>query len=318
MGLTSSRVARTMRGPRLSLLAVGLVVAVLGTSGGEPYARATVVLPSDHLLGGRVAVEAPIGDLANVREGPPTVDPFSAGSSHPGRWQADAEAPPRVTPAPDRPHGTHATERAIITASAGSGVPAPFLSETTDEASRRSASSVEAPSVLVAAAAPTQEPPVTPMIPGVAAPSAAVGAPEPVVLTPLALGARATGLFRAMNEARATHGLGPFSLAADLTFVAHSRSADMSASGYFAHVSPTGESWLSLLAATGTRVLGGGENLARVSGDEANSVAIAIAHLMDSATHRANILNTRFDEVGVAAMTDADGVTVFTTIFATR
>jgi len=195
---------------------------------------------------------------------------------------------------------------------------APFLSDRSVDASGLAAPPVDGPSVLAAAAAPRQEPSTAPTPAPLAVPVATVETPAPAGEAPPALNVRATGLFRGMNEARAAHGLGPFALAADLSLIAHRRSADMSAGGYFAHVSPTGESWLSLLAATGTRVLGGGENLARVSGDEANSVAIAIAHLMDSATHRANILNTHFDEVGVAAVTDADGVTVFTTIFATR
>ena len=87
---------------------------------------------------------------------------------------------------------------------------------------------------------------------------------------------------------------------------------------YFAHVSPSGSSWITLLTANEISVSGGGENLARVSGDVERSVVVASSALMDSPTHRSNILNTKFNQVGVAAITDADGVTIFVTIFATR
>jgi uncharacterized protein YkwD len=121
-----------------------------------------------------------------------------------------------------------------------------------------------------------------------------------------------------MNRERVAAGLTPLKIAADLSTVALARSNDMVTNGYFSHVSPTGESWITLLNQAQIRVKSGGENLARVSGDEVRSVSVAILHLMDSPTHHANIMNTSYSEVGVAAVTDEHGVTVFTTIFANR
>lgn len=129
--------------------------------------------------------------------------------------------------------------------------------------------------------------------------------------------ARAMGLLSAMNAVRLAEGLHPFAVAVDLSGVAYARSEDMVTRGYFSHVSPAGDSWISLLNRQGIRVKSGGENLARVSGDEERSVAVAILHLMESPTHRANILG-KYSEVGVAAVTDEAGVTVFTAIFALR
>jgi len=131
------------------------------------------------------------------------------------------------------------------------------------------------------------------------------------------LNQRSQGLLAAMNDARLTAQLEPLVLATDLSRVASRRSSDMVQNGYFAHISPSGESWISLLNRDGIRVRSGGENLARVAGTEERSVAIAIQHLMDSPTHRANILGP-YREVGVAAVTDEAGVTVFTAIFVTR
>jgi pyruvate ferredoxin oxidoreductase beta subunit len=70
--------------------------------------------------------------------------------------------------------------------------------------------------------------------------------------------------------------------------------------------------------ASGLTAAAGGENLARVSGDAQTSVVVALTHLMDSPTHRANILGHDYSEVGVAAITDADGVSIFVAIFIGR
>lgn len=133
-----------------------------------------------------------------------------------------------------------------------------------------------------------------------------------------AANARSAGLFAALNAERSALGLPQLRLTSDLSTIAQIRAEDMSSNGYFAHVSPTGESWLTLLSANQTRLSGGGENLARVAGDVERSVSVAVSALMDSPTHRANIVNSAFTDVGVAAVTDASGVTVFVTIFGTR
>jgi uncharacterized protein YkwD len=129
---------------------------------------------------------------------------------------------------------------------------------------------------------------------------------------------RAALFTSAMNARRTNAGLPALVLDSTLSTIAHQRGMDMQSNGYFAHVSPTGESWLTLLKASGMSVKGGGENLARVSGDVNRSVEVAIAKLMESPTHRANILHTGYTHVGVAAVTDDQGVTVFVTVFAVR
>ena len=161
-----------------------------------------------------------------------------------------------------------------------------------------------------AAPAPTPRPVVT------ATPAAAVQpAPAPAPpATVVALSTREQGLFSAMNRERIAHGLAPPRLSAELLPIARARSADMSEHNYFAHFSPDGESVYTLMAAAGLRFSAIGENLARVSGDAERSVAVAIEKLMESASHRANNLNTAFSAAAVGAVTGADGVTVFTTV----
>ena len=63
------------------------------------------------------------------------------------------------------------------------------------------------------------------------------------------------------------------------------------------------------------RAAAAGENLARASGDVDRSVAVAIAMLMQSPTHRANILGDAYTSVGVGTVTGADGVTIFVAEF---
>ncbi|MFA7250197.1 MAG: CAP domain-containing protein [Dehalococcoidia bacterium] len=133
-----------------------------------------------------------------------------------------------------------------------------------------------------------------------------------------ALNAREAGLAQGMNNARRAAGLPALVLDGGLTSAARMRSQDMVTGRYFAHVSPTGSSWLTLLNALNIPIRSGGENLAKVTGNESTSVSIAMRALMDSPTHRANILGRDFTSVGVAAVTDDTGMTIFTTIFAAR
>ncbi len=154
-----------------------------------------------------------------------------------------------------------------------------------------------------------------------ALPAAAVvatAAPMVVAVPVLTLSDRERGLVGAMNVRRAAAGLAPLEVADALTATSRTRSADMLANNYFAHSSPTGQTWYSLLTARGLTYSAGGENLAKVSGDAATAVVVAIDALMASPTHRANILNAAFRRVGVGASSQGDALTIFTTVFTDR
>ena len=121
-----------------------------------------------------------------------------------------------------------------------------------------------------------------------------------------------------MNVERIANGL-PALIAKDqLTSVARWRSEEMVELDYFAHFYSGGTSAYEFLAQAGARFSTAGENLAKVGGDEHESVATAIKALMESPTHRDNILDPDFVRVGVGAVTSESGVTVFTMIYADR
>jgi uncharacterized protein YkwD len=138
--------------------------------------------------------------------------------------------------------------------------------------------------------------------------------PEPSAVPALSI--RERGLLDAMNRERATAGAPPLRIHPTLMEVARERSRDMSENDYFAHVGPNGESAFALIGELGLSFPAVGENLARVSGNEVQSVRSAIAALMASPSHRRNILKERYELVGVGTVTNASGQTVFTTVFA--
>ena len=174
-----------------------------------------------------------------------------------------------------------------------------------------------APPAVVSA--PAVEPVVEPTV----EPSESLaGAPPPVVAVAdtasLPFSVREFGLFDAMNEARIANGL-PALIAKDvLTEVARARSEEMTRLDYFAHFYAGGTSAYEFLQRAGARFSTAGENLAKVGGDEVDSVELAINALMASTTHRENILNPRFVRVGVGAVTSDEGITIFTMIYADR
>ncbi len=80
--------------------------------------------------------------------------------------------------------------------------------------------------------------------------------------------------------------------------IAAARLEDLASKQYFAHVSPSGSSALSVAAADGYQYIALGENLAL--GNFAGDAGV-VGAWMGSPGHRANILNVHYTEIGVAA-----------------
>ncbi|MCC6237855.1 MAG: hypothetical protein IT299_09815 [Dehalococcoidia bacterium] len=185
-----------------------------------------------------------------------------------------------------------------------------------------------APAALVEATPAPVSPPAAPAVVATAVPAAASTPTPPAAASALSVAAppaaapvltdRERGLLEAMNARRAAAGLATLEPVSALTSASRSRSSDMLANNYFAHTSPTGQTWYSLLSSAGVGYSAGGENLAKVSGSVTVAVTQAIEALMASPTHRANILNPAFRKVGVGAAGQADQVTIFTSIFTDR
>ena len=98
------------------------------------------------------------------------------------------------------------------------------------------------------------------------------------------------------NGKRAQSGLAALSFNSQLSQAAASKAQDMYAADYWAHNSPSGKTPWSFISASGYRYLYAGENLARDFSD-ASSVVDA---WMASPSHRSNILDDHFREIGVA------------------
>jgi uncharacterized protein YkwD len=105
------------------------------------------------------------------------------------------------------------------------------------------------------------------------------------------------------NDARRRAGLAPLRTDGQLTAAARAKLFDMLKRDYFAHRSPDGRQPWAFMRAAGYRYLAAAENLAKGYDSETE-----LQHdWMRSSGHRANILNPRFTEVGVA---DAQGIVV--------
>jgi len=196
------------------------------------------------------------------------------------------------------------------------------------------------PAPVLPANAATEDPPAEPAEAPAAAPiapatePAPAPAPAPAVQTepaPVAAETRPNfyipgvvggnpsaeqALFEGINAERAAAGLAPYVLDPGLTHIARIRSQQMIDQGYFGHTDPYGYSmYWELLKHFGYSYAWAGENLARNNYAIGEAPARALTSLMNSPSHRANILAGDFTRIGIGEVTDANGVHYFTMIF---
>ncbi|MEU6995995.1 sigma-70 family RNA polymerase sigma factor [Streptomyces sp. NPDC046465] len=106
-----------------------------------------------------------------------------------------------------------------------------------------------------------------------------------------------------VNTERAKAGCGPVRSNGKLATAATKHSADMAARDYFDHTSPDGKDPGDRITAAGYRWSTYGENIARGQ----QSPASVMDSWMNSAGHRANILNCDFKELGVGIHNGSGG-----------
>ncbi len=126
-----------------------------------------------------------------------------------------------------------------------------------------------------------------------------------------------TDIVRLTNEQRQANGLGLLNLDEQLSAAAAKKAADMIARGYWAHVSLEGTQPWSFITDSGYQYRHAGENLAR---DFSETTAIVKAW-MDSPTHRENLLNSRYQDIGIAVIDGTLGdreTTLVVQLFGTR
>ncbi len=113
-----------------------------------------------------------------------------------------------------------------------------------------------------------------------------------------------SGLLSATNQERASNGLGALTINSKLNSSATSKANDMSTRNYWAHNTPDGnEPWIFFDAA-GYQYQKAGENLAYGFGTS----SATITGWMNSPSHRANMLDGGYTEVGFGFVNSADFV----------
>lgn len=100
------------------------------------------------------------------------------------------------------------------------------------------------------------------------------------------------------NQKRAEQGLSPLNVNGLLNEVAQRKAGDMFAFNYWAHISPSGRDPWFFFKEAGYRYVYAGENLAR---DFMDSGAVVEAW-MNSPTHKDNLINSQYKEIGVAVV----------------
>lgn len=103
---------------------------------------------------------------------------------------------------------------------------------------------------------------------------------------------------RATNEARAGAGLSSLSYNEKLADAARRKAANMYSENYWAHNSPTGKTPWVWFKDVGYNYIYAGENLAKDFG----STDRLMAAWMASPTHRDNVINHKYSEIGVAVV----------------
>lgn len=123
-----------------------------------------------------------------------------------------------------------------------------------------------------------------------------------------------------INEQRGAAGIAPLRSNPKLVRAAARHSSDMVQNGFFSHTSPGGATFIDRIRATGymrgARSWLVGENLVWGTG-RLSTPASMVAAWMDSPPHRANLLRSRFREIGLSGVlgtpneaADGDGITV--------
>lgn len=119
-----------------------------------------------------------------------------------------------------------------------------------------------------------------------------------------------------VNQERASRGLGALVFDPSLLHVAHVRAAAQLQDGPLSHYAADGQlAFVGLLADAGVSYSLAGENLARSTATDPAVVGRLHTALMESPTHRANILQPLFTSLAIGEAPDASGRLAFAQIF---
>jgi uncharacterized protein YkwD len=100
-----------------------------------------------------------------------------------------------------------------------------------------------------------------------------------------------------------------------LTDLSRYRSSDMASRNYFSHSTPEGQKFLGMLSDRGVAYKFAGEILARNNYPSDQTAQIAMDSYLNSAPHKAIIMDGRFTQVGVGYAVGGEEMSYFTVIF---
>ncbi len=126
-------------------------------------------------------------------------------------------------------------------------------------------------------------------------------------------------LVQLTNQARAAAGLKALKVDPALASMARWRSKDMATRNYFSHsIPPDGKMVFDYLSADGYCYTVAGENIGKNNFPDDIATQAIQTGFMNSDGHRANILGTGWDAIGVGAYKRSDGQHYWTVLFAAR
>lgn len=105
-------------------------------------------------------------------------------------------------------------------------------------------------------------------------------------------------VIRLVNIEREKNGLGPLKENDNLNVAAYKKGQNMFEEQYWAHYSPSGKDPWGFITGSGYKYAYAGENLAR-NFSNANDAVVA---WMNSPTHRDNILNSKYQDIGISVV----------------
>ncbi|WP_199752922.1 CAP domain-containing protein [Actinoplanes sp. ATCC 53533] len=220
---------------------------------------------------------------------PPTTAPTATASGVPG---ATATVTPGGSATPTPPAPPPASESPVPTSPTPGGTAPSSTAPTTTQ--------------------PTA-PPTAPASPSAPAPTSPAPIPTPTPTSaPTGNTALEAEVVTIVNTERAKAGCAALTTDDRLIAAARGHSTDMAARGYFSHTTPEGVAFSTRITSAGYRWSGAGENIAKGQ----RTPAEVMTSWMNSAGHKANILNCGFKNIGVGVAADAQGSLVWTQDFA--
>jgi uncharacterized protein YkwD len=122
-----------------------------------------------------------------------------------------------------------------------------------------------------------------------------------------------------VNAERAKAGLPFYQVDQEVTAMALTHAQDMVVRGYFGHVTPEGVTLRDRFAeANLTDVVNVGEDIQRNTRPPTETVQFALNWFMNSRPHRANILHSDHNRIGIGIVEGPPGWFTFVLVFAQR